>query len=175
MGLHPVHEILESSELRFPSVAEMTAEMRLLFDQDHARSRLCGGDGGGHAGGPASGHEDIGMGIAVVVAARVGVGLDGASVGEAAEHSLVGGPQPPGGHERLVVEAGGEEPPDEAVGGLDIEVQRRPCVLRLDHHPFGDPAVSGSDVWLVAHLHQEIRVVVGGGEDPPGAVILVAA
>ena len=95
--------------------------------------------------------------------------------GEAAEHLLVGRPQPLRLDERLVVEAGAEEAADELVGRLHVVVQGRPGVLRAHVHPRFQAAVGAADVRLVTDLHQAAWLVERRGQQTSRPVVLEAA
>ncbi len=95
----------------------------LLLDEQHACPGLGGGDRGCHAGRSATGHAHVDVGVALLEAVLGWLVGDPPAGGEAAEHLLVGGPQPLRLDERLVVEAGAEEPSDELVGRLHVVLQ----------------------------------------------------
>ena len=168
-------EVPERGQVVRPAPAQVPAELVLLLDEHHRRAGAGGRDRGGHPRGAAAGDHHVGVGVALVVVAAVGVGRHLAGVHEGAQDLLVRGPQPLGLDERLVVEAGGQEPSGEPVDGLDVEAQRRPGVLRADLEARGEQAVRAADVRLVADLHHGARVEVARGEQPAGPVVLVAA
>ena len=113
----------ERRELGRSAVAQVAAEPVLLLDEQHPRPGLGGGDRGRHACRSASGHAHVDVGVALLEAVLGWLVGDPPAGGEAAEHLLVRRPQPLRLDERLVVEAGAEEPPDELVGGLHVVLQ----------------------------------------------------
>ena len=112
-----------------PAPAKVTADGVLVLHQQHARPGPRGGRGCGQARRPATCHYHVRVGIPLLVAPRRAVGIDDPARGETRQHLLVGGPQPPGPHERLVVEAGAESAATERRERLGIEAQRRPGIL----------------------------------------------
>ena len=103
-------------------------------------------------------------------AARVEV--DGPAGGERGEHALVGRPQQAWLHEGLVVEARGQEAPDQGVGSLDVVPERRPDVLRPHVHPRRGQAMGSAHVRLRPDLDDAVGVPVVGSQDAPGPVVL---
>ncbi len=112
-----------------------------MLDQENLGSGLGRSGCGRHAGGAATGDDDVGVGVPLVVVAVRGVGVDGAAGSERGQHLLVGRPELLRVDEGLVVEAGGQEPADELVRGLGVVVERRPHVLWADGHPGFEEAV----------------------------------
>ena len=151
---------------------QMPTEPMIVFHQHHPCAEVGGRQCGGHPGRSAAGHHHVGVGVTFVVVAVRGVEIDGAAGRERGQHLLIGRPQAGRFHERLVVEAGGQEAGHCAVGGPHIEVERRPRVLGRDRHPVVDQAVGGSHVGLVADLQPAVRIPVVGGQDPARAVVL---
>src|SRR5580704_12128214 len=147
----------------------------LLLDQHHPRSRLRGGDCGGHAGRPAPGHQHVRVGVALVDGdpRRARRHLPG--VHETLQDALVQRPQALWPDEGLVVEAGAKEPGGQLVDGLDVEGQRGPGVLRVYVHARLGQPVRAAHVRLVAYLEEAAGVVVARGEQAAGSVVLVAA
>ena len=157
------------------SPAEVPAERMLVLHEQHARPGLGRRRGRGEARRPPAGHDDIGVGVALLVAQGLAVRVDHAAGREAGQHLLVGGPQPPRPHERLVVEARAEGAPAEAGERLGVESQRRPGVLGRNHHARFEQPVAAPHVRLVAHLHQGVGVPVVGGQHAAWPVVLHAA
>ena len=149
----------ERGEFAPTAVAQVAAEAVLLLDEEHPRPGLGGGDRGRHPGWSATGHADVDVGIALVETVGGRVAGHPSAGGEAAEHLLVGRPQPLRPDERLVVEAGAQEPSDELVGCLHVVLQRRPRVLRSHDHPGRQTAVGAANIGLVADLHRAAGIV----------------
>ncbi len=169
-------ELAQRRELgRVAAEAEVAAEAVLLVDEQHLGPGASGGDGRRQPGRSAADHEDVGVGVALVVHRLRGVRRDLARVHELPEHLLVGRPQTLRLDERLVVEAGREEAPGQTVDGLQVELQRRPRVLRTDLHAVTHELVRSADVRLVTDLDQAPRVEPVGRDQAARPVVLVAA
>ena len=89
-----------------------------------------------------------------------------------AQRPLVERPRTRGAQERLVIEAGREQPRQAAVDGADVELQRRPAVLRLRLEPGVQLELGGADVRfgarVAADLHQGVRLLRAGRDDAGG-------
>jgi hypothetical protein len=153
----------------------VAAEVVLLLHEHDPCPALGGGEGGRHASGSRSGYEHVGMGVPLVVLAVAAASLDLPPGSEALQHLLVGGPQSLRLDKGLVVEARTDEPPDQLVGGPDVEAERRPGVLGAHRHPGGGFAVGSPDVRLVVHLEHAAGVMEAGREQTAWAVVLEAA
>ena len=109
LSLDGCPQIGQSPEIAVIPETEMAAKGGLLLDEDHRCSRLGCCNGRSHPCGTATGHQDVGVCVAVVVFSRMMLGVDHSTSGESAQNSLVPGPQAAGCHEGLVIEARGEE------------------------------------------------------------------
>ena len=150
---------------------QMSAELMFVLDEHHRRSGLRSGERRSHARRTTAGNDDIRMGVTLVVATVRCVEVDTAARGEFRQDVFVGRPQFRRLHEGLVVEAGGEEAADEAVGGFHVELQRRPHVLRRHGHAVRKLAMRGTHVRLVVDLHGRVGIPEVGGQHAAGPVV----
>ncbi len=112
----------------------------------------------------------------------VGIGrLGGAAEPRgAADHRLVELlPEGSGPHESLVVEAGGEDRPEQLIHGENVELERGPAILARGVEPVVKLDGGGAGVGLAprarAKLDQSIRLFRACGEDAARAVVFERA
>ena len=157
---------------------QASAELLLLVDQDDSRSGAARLQSGRDAGRARSDYEHVAVGVHLVVPVRVGLRRRDTQTAGLSELTLVEGPERPGPHEGLVVEAGRKEARDEAVDGAQVEADRRPAVdarrlqavVELDLG--GD--VVGQRLGARPELHQRVGLLYAAADDPARPVVLEA-
>jgi hypothetical protein len=162
-------------------VQERAARLGLLVGEHHPLAGARGGERRGEAGGAGADDQHVAMGMAMCVAVRVRVLRRDAEAGGGADDRLID-PVPEGArpHEGLVVEARDEDRREQVVHRPDIDVQRRPAVLRADDEPVHALHHRGAIVRVDAaraaiHREERVRLVRSGGQQAAGAVILERA
>ena len=157
---------------------QASAELLLLVDQDDSRSGAARLQSGRDAGRARPDHEHVAVGVHLVVPVRVGLRRRDTQAAGLSELTLVEGPERPGPHEGLVVEAGRKEARDEAVDGAQVEADRRPAVdarrlqavVQLDLG--GD--VVGQRLRARPELHQRVGLLDAAADDSARPVVLEA-
>ena len=97
---------------------EVAPQVAVLLDEEDRCTGIGGGQRSPHASGAATGDEDVRVDVPLVVGAVLaGLPVDLATRGELLQDLLVHRPQEGGAHEGLVVEARGQEAPDQLVHG----------------------------------------------------------
>ena len=162
------------------AVQQRAAEFRALVRQHRARPGGGGGMGRGDAGRAAAHHQDVAMGVAVLVNLRVRLARGPRQPGHAPDCGRIN-PVPPGGrpHEGLVVEAGGEQAGRQPGSRAQVEPERRPAVDALGGQPVVKLDFGRAQVGLreTARLqqHQRVRLLRPDGHDAARPVVFEAA
>ncbi len=154
-----------------------------LLDQQHLRPRLARGAGGGQSGDAPADHQDVAMGVSVLVDVRIALGRRLAEARRAADHRFVDVfPGCAGKQERLVVEPGREKRRQRGhlrVHGPDVEIEAGPVVLRARGQVVVEFGRGGALVRLEARAradtHQRIRLLRPARHDAARAVVFEAA
>ena len=162
-----------------PLGQQPAAEARLLVDQDHPRPGTPGSERCREAGRPAADHQDVAMGVALVVAIGIGLQRRFAQARGAPDQALVDpGPERGRPFEGLVVEAGREDRAEQAVQRHQVEGERGPAVLAPGDQPVlelghGRPAV-GLGPRAFTETDQRVRLLGAGRKNAARAMVLEA-
>ena len=153
---------------------------RAFVAQDDARAALRRLDRRRAPGAAAAHHQHVAVPVHLVVAVGIGLRRRGADARHAPDRRLVERlPQPPGPHERLVIEAGNQERREPAVDGTHIETQAGPAIERLCHQSVVEldqrRAAVGIEPPAFADGDQRVGLLDAGAHHAARAVVLEAA
>ena len=147
--------------------------------EDHAGAGASRLQGRGQAGRAGSRHEDVAVGVHVVVVVGIGAGGDHAETGGLADLMLVPPPGPRRPHEGLVVEAGRHQAREPAVDGPQVELDAGKDVDAPGRQAVVELHLGGHQVGLragpLSHLDQRVGLLHARGHDSPGTVVLQAS
>ena len=155
------------------------AELVLLVGQDDTCPRAPGGQRRRHPGRPATHHQHVAVDVDFVVAVGVGAVRGTAQSSRTPDDGLVGHPQGRRPLEGLVIEAGGQEAPEQAERRREVVIGARPAidagrgeaVVELDAGGAG----VGQGVGAGLHLDDGVGLLRSRREDAARAVVLEAA
>ena len=162
------------------TVQQRAAEIRALVRQHDARAGRRARMGSRDARRAAADHEDVAMGVAVLIDLGVRFARCARQARHAPDYGRVDA-VPPGRrpHEGLVIEAGHEQPGHEPRGRAQIEPQRRPAVDALGGEPVVKLDFGGAQVGLRerTRLQQDerVRLLRPGRHHPARPVVFEAA
>ena len=157
------------------------APLRVLVRHDDALSRSRSFERRFQPGASAARDQHVAMRMAVLVAIGIGQLRRAAEAGGGADGGLVELlPERSRPHERLVVEAGGNDGREHIRHRAQIELERRPVVLRFRDQAFAQLHHGGARVRihssaLAAQRHQRIRLLRSVRQHPARAVVLERA
>ena len=172
------HSAAGSFPINWRTRQQAASWLLLLVDHDYPRSGAPGLQSGGDAGRPRADHQNVAVGVHLVVPVRVGPGWRDSKPSGTSEHPLVEWPQRPRPHECLVVEARRQEARDDAVDGAQIEAHRRPAVdarrlqtvVKLDL----SSDVVGQRLGARPELDQRVGLLDAAPDDAPRTMVLEA-
>ena len=159
---------------------QRAAEVRVLLGQHHARPTAARRQRCRESGGAGADDQHVAEGEAHVITIRVGKVRRLAKPRRLADEGLIEHPGALGwAHEGLVVEARLEQGRQQRIHRHQVEIWRRPGILRLRHQAVGQFHHGGGDVGLSPRTFPDGEERVGlldpGRHDAARAVILEAA
>ena len=153
----------------------MATEPVLLLDKHHPRSRLRGGNRGGHAGRAAAGHQHVRVNVALVDLGPRRVRGNVPGVREPLQHALIQRPQGARTHKGFVIETGRQKAVDSLRNAHQVRVERRPGILMDDDLPLPCRLDADANVGASVYLHQAVGTFPGNAQQAARPVVFEAA
>jgi hypothetical protein len=154
------------------------AGLDVIVDEHDVGARRGRAQGGADPRDPASDHQHVAV-PPTVLGLAFALGLSTRQPSQSrrrAQHPLVERPQAPRPDERLVVEADrGERSADAVDCAHDVEVERGPGVLVLDHHPVAHGLATGAHAGESVCRHERVGALPAPAQLAPGTVVLERA
>src|SRR3990170_5585678 len=135
-------------------MATGSPQVVFLFHQQNRGTGIGGGHRRRHPSHSPPHNQYVRVRIPLVEVSVLSVGDHPAASGEPRQDRVVPRPETLWPDERLVVEAGGQKPRQEVVGGEQVERQTGPAVLAGNGHAGFQSPVGTPNVVLVTHLHR---------------------